>query len=90
MYKIDIPIETKKDIVKGIRETSKKIYTPIAIKKFLIESYYRYVEPMRANETFESKCNKALSCMACFKGIVAYFKMNLTKYEEEIKGHIEQ
>ena len=45
---------------------------------------------MRANETFESKCNKAYRCMACFKGIVAYFKMNLTKYEEEIKGHIEQ
>ena len=90
MYKVDIPQETKKDIVKSIREMSKKIYTPIAIKKFLIETYYRYVEPMRANETFDQKCNKAFRCMSCFKGIVAYFKINLTEYEQEINGTINQ
>lgn len=87
MYKIEIPIETKKDIIVALSTLRTMIYTPINEKKFLLEAYYRYVEPLRGHETVEKKVKAGLRCASCFANVKAYFINNETLYKNELKSY---
>jgi hypothetical protein len=87
MYKIEIPKETKIDIIVSLSALRTMIYTPINEKKFLLEAYYRYVEPLRGHETVEKKVKAGLRCAYCFANVKAYFTNNERLYKDELKSN---